>query len=670
MENLGTLAILLAFCFACYAVIGSVAGKLGRRPFLILSAERAVYCVWVLLTVAASLLVYSLIAGDFRLAYVAEHSNKSMDTPYKFASWWGGQEGSLLLWAWLLSTYTSVLVFQNRRKFREMMPYVTAVLMTTETFFLILISFVEPPFKVLMAGKGIVDAGDGQGLNPLLQYWTMVIHPPMLYLGYVGFAVPFAFAIGSLITKQPGDAWIHTTRRWTLVTWMFQTTGVLLGAGWAYAVLGWGGYWGWDPVENASLLPWITATAFLHSVMMQEKKGMMKVWNMVLVSCTFFLCIFGTFLTRSGVVQSVHAFAQSSLGRYFIVFLAVGIAATLYLILNRLDYLKSEAQLESVLSRESSFLFNNLILLASCFAVLWGTLFPVITEAINGEKISVDAPFFNRVNIPIGLFLMLLTGVGPLIAWRKSSVESLKRAFFWPSIAGMAVVVGLVIMGVRHFYALVSFALCTFVAVTVVIEFFKGAIAIRGKEGQNIFSAMVELTHRNTRRYGGYLVHMGIVFMFIGFTGKAFDIDKTVEVNKGQIVRLGAYQLTIGDVESGKNENYSWDILNVGVNKNGADLGTLRPERRLYFASRQPTSNVAIRRRLNEDLYLNFAGASNDGEGTVLQSYVFPLVSWIWIGYWGVLIGTIICLIPSKSRLVYPRTEVVTVTGKHAQVEK
>jgi cytochrome c-type biogenesis protein CcmF len=670
MENLGTLAILLAFCFACYAVIGSVAGKLGRRPFLILSAERAVYCVWVLLTVAASLLVYSLIAGDFRLAYVAEHSNKSMDTPYKFASWWGGQEGSLLLWAWLLSSYTSVLVFQNRRKFREMMPYVTAVLMTTETFFLILISFVEAPFKVLMAGKGIVDAGDGQGLNPLLQYWTMVIHPPMLYLGYVGFAVPFAFAIGSLITKQPGDAWIHTTRRWTLVTWMFQTTGVLLGAGWAYAVLGWGGYWGWDPVENASLLPWITATAFLHSVMMQEKKGMMKVWNMVLVSCTFFLCIFGTFLTRSGVVQSVHAFAQSSLGRYFIVFLAVGIAATLYLILNRLDYLKSEAQLESVLSRESSFLFNNLILLASCFAVLWGTLFPVITEAINGEKISVDGPFFNRVNIPIGLFLMLLTGVGPLIAWRKSSVESLKRAFFWPTLAGVAVAAGLIIMGVRHFYALVSFALCTFVAVTVVIEFFKGAIAIRGKEGQNIFAAMVELTHRNTRRYGGYMVHMGIVFMFIGFTGKAFDIDKTVEVNKGQVVRLGAYQLTIGDVESGKNENYSWDILNVGVNKGGTDLGTLRPERRLYFASRQPTSNVAIRRRLNEDLYLNFAGASNDGEGTVLQSYVFPLVSWIWIGYWGVLIGTIICLIPSKSRLVYPRTEVVTVTGKHAQVEK
>src|ERR1700675_1104125 len=437
MENLGTLAILLAFCFAIYAVIGSVAGKLGRRPFLVLSAERAVYCVWALLTVAASLLVYSLIAGDFRLSYVAEHSNKSMDLPYKFASWWGGQEGSLLLWAWLLSTYTSVLVFQNRRKFREMMPYVTAVLMTTEAFFLTLISFVEPPFKVLMAGKGIVDAGDGQGLNPLLQYWTMVIHPPMLYLGYVGFAVPFAFAMGSLITKQPGDGWINTTRRWTLVTWMFQTTGVLLGAGWAYAVLGWGGYWGWDPVENASLLPWITATAFLHSVMMQEKKGMMKVWNMVLVSGTFFLCIFGTFLTRSGVVSSVHAFAQSPIGKYFVYFLVIGISATIYLILDRLNYLRSEARLESVVSRESSFLFNNLMLLVACVAVLSGTLFPVFSEWFSSSRISVGAPFFNKVNIPIGLLLLFLTGVGPLLAWRKTSAESLKRNFGWPLLTGL-----------------------------------------------------------------------------------------------------------------------------------------------------------------------------------------------------------------------------------------
>jgi cytochrome c-type biogenesis protein CcmF len=459
------------------------------------------------------------------------------------------------------------------------------------------------------------------------------------------------------------------------VTWMFQTTGILLGAGWAYAVLGWGGYWGWDPVENASLLPWITATAFLHSVMMQEKKGMMKVWNIVLVSSTFFLCIFGTFLTRSGVVQSVHAFAQSQLGSYFVAFLAIGIAGTLYLILNRLDYLKSEAQLESVLSRESSFLFNNLILLASCFAVLWGTLFPVITEAINGEKISVDAPFFNRVNIPIGLMLMLLTGVGPLIAWRKSSVESLKKAFLIPALSGAIVSTALfAFWGVRDFYALMSFALCAFVAVTVILEFFKGAMAIRAKNETNFVAAVAELTHRNTRRYGGYLVHMGVVFMFIGFTGKAFDQSKTVQAVEGQTVRLGSYDLQIGKTDSGQNADYTWEILNVDVSRGGRRLGVMRPEKRLYIASRQPTSEVSIRRRLNEDLYLNFAGTSTDNSGSVIQMYVFPLVSWIWMGYWVVLIGTLICLVPSKQRLVYPRTEVLAVgrqekKASHANVE-
>ena len=589
---------------------------------------------------------------------------------YKFASWWGGQEGSLLFWSWLLASYSSVVVWQNRRKFRDMMPYVTAILMATQTFFLILIAFVAKPFNVWQEGRLIVDLRDGNGLNPLLQYWTMVIHPPMLYLGYVGFVVPFAFAIASLITKQPGDSWIHTTRRWTLVTWMFQTTGILLGAGWAYAVLGWGGYWGWDPVENASLLPWITATAFLHSVMMQEKKGMMKVWNMVLVSTTFFLCIFGTFLTRSGVVNSVHAFAQSSIGTYFVSFLAIGIAGTVYLILSRLDYLKSEAQLESVLSRESSFLFNNLILLASCFAVLWGTLFPVISEALTGEKISVDGPFFNRVEIPIAMFLMLLTGVGPLIAWRKSSFESLRKAFVIPLGVGVAVAIGLAVMGVRSGYALMSFMLCTFVLATVAIEFVKGASAIRSKSGSNLLVAMVELTHRNTRRYGGYLVHVGVVIMFIGFTGKAFDKDTTVEVAPGTAIELGQYTLRTGNVVETQNENYTSISLPVQVSKNGEELGTLMPEHRLYLASKQPTSEVAIRRRINEDLYLNFAGMSADNQRAVLQAYVFPLVSWIWTGYWVVLIGTLICLTPSRSRLIYPRTEVVGIAGQHAKADQ
>ena len=484
MENLGALALLLAFCFAVYSVIGSLVGKLRRKPFLIASAGRAVYTVWALVAAASAILVYSLIAGDFRLVYVAAHSNKTMPIWYKFAAWWGGQEGSLLFWAFLLATYSAVASITSRGRFRDMMPYVTSVLMTTEAFFLGLVAFSLSPFSVFVVGKGIQDVGDGQGLNPLLQYWTMVIHPPMLYLGYVGFTVPFAFAIASLITKQPGEAWIHETRRWTIVTWLFQSTGIVLGAGWAYAVLGWGGYWGWDPVENASLLPWITATAFLHSVMMQEKKGMMKVWNMVLISSTFFLCIFGTFLTRSGVVSSVHAFAQSPIGKYFVTFLAIGIAATVYLILDRLDYLRSESHLESVISRESSFLFNNLILLASCFAVLWGTLFPVISEALTGDKISVDRPFFERVNVPIGLFLLFLTGVGPLIAWRRSSVESLKRAFLWPSVAAVVLMISLVAAGMRHPYATLSFGLCLFVAWTVAAEFYKGAQRHQHEERQ------------------------------------------------------------------------------------------------------------------------------------------------------------------------------------------
>jgi len=671
MENIGALSILLAFCLAVYAVIGSVTGRLKKNPFLIVSAERAVYSVWILLSAASGLLIYSLLTGDFRMGYVAAHTDQSMPAIYKFTAWWGGQEGSLLLWAWLLSTYSAVAVFTNRKKFRDMMPWVTAVLMTTESFFLILIAFVLSPFGVLEAGRGNIVEGMGRGLNPLLQYWTMVIHPPMLYLGYVGFTVPFAFAMGSLITRQPGEAWIHTTRRWTIITWLFQSTGILLGQGWAYAVLGWGGYWAWDPVENASLLPWITATAFLHSVMMQEKKGMMKVWNMVLISGTFFLCIFGTFLTRSGVVSSVHAFAQSPIGKYFVYFLAIGIAAVLYLILDRLKYLKSEARLESVVSRESSFMFNNLILLASCFAVLWGTLFPVISEAVTGEKISVDAPFFNRINVPIGLGLMLLTGVGPLIAWRRSSVESLRRAFFWPSIAAVALMAGLAFFGVyEHPYALVSFGLCMFVAATIFSEFWKGATAISAKSGVGLIPSAIELTHRNTRRYGGYLVHMGIVFMFIGYTGAAFNKDTTKEVTPGGSFQIGNYTARVTNMLQGENDNYTWQKLQIEATRGSESIGIMEPERRFYKSSQQPTSEVAIRRRLNEDLYLNFAGVSSDNQRAVIQAYVFPLVSWIWIGFWVLAMGTIVCLIPSKIRLSYARTQVIGLAEKHAKVTK
>src|SRR5579885_636933 len=669
MENLGSLAVLLAFCVALYALVASVAGRIKNKPFLILSGERAVYSVWGLVTLASGILVYAMLTGDFRFAYVAAHSNRSMPLLYKFAAWWGGQEGSLLFWSWLLSTYSAVVVFTNRRKHRDMMPYVTGTLMAVQTFFLLLNNFVVSPFQMLAVDKLITAVPDGNGLNPLLQYPAMAIHPPMLYLGYVGFAVPFAFAVGSLITRQPGDAWIHTTRRWTLITWLFQSCGIMLGAAWAYHVLGWGGYWGWDPVENASLLPWLSGTAFLHSVMMQEKKGMMKVWNMVLVSATFFLCIFGTFLTRSGVVSSVHAFAQSPIGKYFVSFLAVGIAATIYLILDRLPYLKSEARLESVVSRESSFLFNNLILLASCFAVLWGTLFPVISEAVSGEKETIDAPYYVRVNVPIGLFLLFLTGVGPLIAWRKSSWNSLRRAFLLTTIVGVTVATGLAISGIHKIAPLISFGLCAFVLSSILSEFWKGSRAIQAKERLPLAKAAFELTWRNTRRYGGYLVHMGIVLMFIGFTGHAFDLHETHNLGLGESVRFGHYDLKLLSVNDGETPNYQFSHAILSVLQNGQEIDQLEPEIRVYKTSQEQTSIIGIRRRLNEDLYVTYSGVLPDNSKAIFQMYQLPLVDWIWIGYFVLLFGTVICLIPAKVRLVYARTEVVGIATTPAVVQ-
>ena len=669
MENLGALSVLLAFCMAVFAVAAAVTGKYAKRPYLVVSAERAVYAAWLLLTAASVVLVTLLIKGDYRIAYVAAHSNKAMPAIYKFTAWWGGQEGSLLLWSWLLASYSAIVTYTNRRKFRDMMPIVVAILMTTLGFFTGMITFVASPFSVLMAGRGIVDVGDGNGLSPLLQWWTMAIHPPFLYLGYVGFTVPFAFAMASLLTKQPGEAWIHTTRRWAIVTWLFQSTGVLLGMGWAYTVLGWGGYWGWDPVENASLMPWITATAFLHSVMMQEKKGMMKVWNMVLVSATFLLSILGTTLTRTGLVSSVHAFAQSPVKPYFTTFLISATVLTAFAIVANLRYLKSEVKLESVVSRESSFLFNNLILLASCFAVLWGTLFPVVMEALTGEKETIDAPYYNRVNVPIALFLLLLTGVGPLIAWRKSSLNSLRRAFMLPTSVALVVVISLAIGGVHDIAPLISFGLCVFVLATIAIEFWKGSRAIQAKERMSLARSGFELTWRNTRRYGGYLVHMGIVFMFIGFTGAAFNLHETHTLGLGQTLRFGHYDLKLVNVNDGETSDYQFSHALLDVSANGEVIDQLGPEVRLYKSSQQQSSIVGIRRRLNQDLYVNYAGPTPDNSKAIFQFYVFPLVSCIWAGYWVLLFGTLICLIPSKVRLQYARTEVVGIATTPATVQ-
>ncbi len=669
MENIGALSVLLAFCLAVFSVIAAISGKYARRPYLTVSAERAVYAIWALLTIASAVLIALLMQGDYRIAYVAAHTDKAMPAVYKFTAWWGGQQGSLLFWSWLLSTYSAIAVYTNRRKFREMMPIVVAIMMTTLAFFVGMVAFVASPFQVLMAGRGVIDVGDGNGLSPLLQWWTMAIHPPFLYLGYVGFTVPFAFAMASLITHQPGEGWIHTTRRWAIVTWLFQSTGILLGMGWAYTVLGWGGYWGWDPVENASLMPWITATAFLHSVMMQEKKGMMKVWNMVLVSATFLLSILGTTLTRTGLVASVHAFAQSPVKPYFTTFIVSATVLTAFAIVKNLPYLKSEVKLESVVSRESSFLFNNLILLASCFAILWGTLFPVVMEALTGEKETIDAPYYNRVNVPIALFLIFLTGVGPLIAWRKSSLNSLKRAFLVPALIGLAVSVSLALAGIHEIAPLISFGLCAFVLSTIAGEFWKGSRAIQIKEHLPLPKAAFELTWRNTRRYGGYLVHVGIVLMFIGFTGSAFNQHETRNLGLNESLRFGRYDLKLLSVNDGETPDYQFSHAVIEVSRGGKVIDQLDPEVRVYKNNQEQSSIIGIRRRLNEDLYVNYSGVLPDNTKAIFQIYIFPLVSCIWLGYWVLLFGTIICLIPGKVRLQYARTEVVGIASAPAAIE-
>jgi len=671
MENIGSFALLLALALAAYSLLGSVIGAVTKRSVLVKSAQRATMVMWAMVTIGVVCLETLILTDQFRMAYVAAHSNKELPFFYKITSLWAGQEGSLLFWSWLLSCYAMAVVVLHRKPspgVAPLMPYVNAVLMASQVFFLWLDNVVASPFHLLLAtGAGAVNMAvpDGSGLNPLLQHPAMVIHPPMLYLGYVGFAVPFAFAAATLIVKPRGEEWIHVTRKWTMVTWLFQGCGVLLGARWAYAVLGWGGYWGWDPVENASLMPWLTGTAFLHSVMMQEKKGMLKVWNMALVFLTYFLCIFGTFLTRSGVVSSVHAFARSPIGPYFAGLLIVLFIFCTVLLITSRKYLRSENQLESLVSRESSFLFNNLVLLAACFAVLWGTMFPVISEAIQGTKISVGAPFFNKVNIPVGLFLMFLTGVGPLLAWRKNSLDGLRRNFMVPAIIGVVAAVAIFAFGARSFFAITCLALCTFVTATIAQEFYKGASVIARKLNVALPKGVFELTMRNTRRYGGYVVHMGMVLIFVGLAGSAFNAELETEMKVGSSATLRNYKFECVDMKDIDTPNYAALSVVIDVYKDGDKIMTMTPERRMYKASKQPVSIVNIRERLNEDLYMVFLGPGQEPNTAGVHIYINPLVMWIWLGGFTMIIGTGLALFPSRRVLqAAPQREVVLTPGQ------
>ncbi|HXZ81994.1 MAG TPA: heme lyase CcmF/NrfE family subunit [Terriglobales bacterium] len=677
MAELGSYSLLLALGLSAFTFVAGVLALLRKGEAsdrLAESARRAGIAVFIAVLVAAAVLVVATFQNDFSIAYIFHHSNRALPAPYKFAALWSGQEGSLLFWSLLLASYGLVLRLRYRVDPR-LVAHASVVIAAVQVFFLLLVNFPANPFAMMQGSL----PPDGNGLNPLLQYPEMVIHPPMLYLGYVGFTVPFAFALAALIMKYPGEKWIHITRRWTMVTWLFLTCGIFLGAHWAYSVLGWGGYWGWDPVENASLLPWLTGTAFLHSVMMQEKRGMLKVWNVWLIFCTFLLSIFGTFLTRSGVVSSVHAFAQSSIGTWFIGFLALTLAVCVYWFVRNREHLRSENRLESLVSRESSFLFNNLLLLVACFTVLWGTLFPVLSEWVQGTKVTVGPPFFNRVNIPVAVLLLILTAVGPLLAWRKTSVESLKRNFLVPACLSIATAVILIAFGFRPFsdtaafYSLITICLSVLVAATVFSEFIRGGRVIARHTGQNLLASMVQLTRRNTRRYGGYIVHFGVIVIMIGFSGAAFNRDIERELGNGDSMSIGPYTMTCKSYTQDDNPNYSSEWAIIDVSKNGRHVDTLYPERRFYKASQQAATIVANRSTLQEDLYLVYSGLNQDSGRPIIRAHLNPLVMWIWIGVQIVIIGTLIALIPSTTAVriatrVPARATVEQETGHPAAV--
>jgi len=664
MSQVGSFALLLALSLSSYSFLAGLVALFGRDPGSMRlgeTARRAGIAAFGAVLLAAGVLVTAAFSDDFSITYILHHSNRDLPAPYKFAVLWSGQEGSLLFWSLLLGGYGFVLRLRYKTD-QRLFAHASVVIAAVQVFFLMLLNFAAHPFAITQGAL----PPDGNGLNPLLQYPEMVIHPPMLYLGYIGFTIPFAFALGALIMKYPGDKWIHITRRWTMVTWCFLTIGVFLGAHWAYSVLGWGGYWGWDPVENASLMPWLTGTAFLHSVMMQEKRGMLKVWNMWLIFATFWLSILGTFLTRSGIISSVHAFAQSTIGAWFGWFLIISLAVFTYFFVTNRSHLKSEHRLEALVSRESSFLFNNLLLLVACFTILWGTWYPKISELVQGHTITVRAPYYNVVIVPTALLLLLLTAVGPLLAWRKTSIESLKRNFLFPFIGAMAIGIAMVIFGVRpwedssYFYATMAAILSALVIFTVISEFVRGGRVIAGKGQMNLLAAMLHLWHRNTRRYGGYVVHFGVALVVIGILGTPFNKEVEKEMGYGDKINIGPYTLVCQSYTQEDTPNYGseWAIINVF--RGGRQITTMYPERRFYKSSGQPQTIPRIYPSVKEDfllvrdLYLVYEGINETTGRPIIKAHLNPLVPWIWTGLIVMVFGTILALIPNAATVRVP----------------
>ena len=648
---IGGLALNLALGLAIIAIIFNVLYLRSGDGRLFLSGQRAALAVSLLSFFATIILTQLLMTSNFDVDYVAHYTSQETPLIYKFTALWAGQSGSLLFWLFILSLYAIIAILQNQRSQLKLMPWVMIVLVTVQLFFLILVNFITNPFAPTETDFVIAN---GLGLNPLLQNATMAIHPPMLYLGFVGFTVPFAFSIAAMAQRDMNALWMRTVRQWLLFVWLMLSIGVMLGGWWAYQELGWGGYWAWDPVENASFMPWLAGTALLHSVMIQEKKDMLKVWNMVLIIITFTLCIFGTFLTRSGIMSSVHSFTASSLGPIFLGFVFFILVVSFGLMSQRMQLLRSKKRIESFSSRESGFLFNNVVFIVMCFAVLWGTLFPVISEAVRGTKITVGAPFFNQINIPIGLVLLCLTGIGPLLVWRKTSKQSFVRNFTTPVIAGLVMALVLYIINIRG-YVLISFSLSVFVLTTISLEFARGIRSRITVHKENPLTAFWRLLRKNRSRYGGYIVHVGIVFMFIGFTGHAFDIEKEFGLKKDETNHLGGYTFVLQNIREEERPNhYAW-IADLHVSDaSGKEIVMLHPEKRIYFhrnpdpERRQPHSELDIYSTMKQDIYSIFNSVDLENGVAYLKIMINPLVNWVWFGGFIFVLGTLVALWPPK----------------------
>ncbi len=647
MATLGQFLLLLAFVISAYAAAASVAGARRRNSRLIESGTGALYLVAAVMTVATGVIVHAFVVGDFSIRYVQRYSESAQPLGYKIASYWGGLDGSIMFWVFLLSLFGATAVRVNRERHRELIPYVVATLSVVQMFFLFLMIGHNNPFSTYLTEAPAA----GQGLNPLLQNFYMAIHPPTMYLGFVGLTIPFAFCIAALITGHLDDSWLRAVRRWTMISWFFLSFGLTLGMIWAYEELGWGGFWGWDPVENAGLLPWFTATAFLHSVMVQERRGMLRVWNVTLVITTFFLTLFGTFMTRSGVVQSVHAFGEDrQLAMMFTAFMSAVLVFSFGWVIYRLPLLKARNELDSWVSKEAAFLANNWVLLFSAVFVLFATMFPTLSEALTGERLTVGPPFFNTWMTPVGLILLLLTGVGPLLAWRSSTLANLRQQFLWPVVSGLTAGAITLSLGIRVWSSGLCFVLSGFVVGTITQEFIRGAAVRKQTSGTDLFTAMVGLVNRNKRRYGGYIVHVGIVLMFMGFAGEGFGRDEQALLKPGQTVQVDRYVLRLDAIRATEDSQKQMVTGHITVlDTSGRELGKMYPAKWFYRSRPQePTTEVAIQRSLAEDLYIVMAGFELGEQSASVEVHVNELVNWIWIGFGLMALGTGIALLPER----------------------